>query len=263
MDLFNSHQLTTLLLAFFSGFLPTMVWLYFWLRETRDNPEPPIMVAVAFIGGSIGVFISLFLEKFAFSDITKIIVSSSFLQPIKIFFDNIATLKNIAFDRLLLVTVYAPVIEETTKFVIAYFLVLRSKEDNRPIDPIIYMIATALGFSAIENTLFLINPFSNHDVTLSIFTGNMRFVGATLLHTICSATIAMFIGFNFFDSWIKKTFFIFIGVLSAIVIHGVFNYFMVGDSQSSIIALELIWVSVIIILLAFEKIKKIRQEKIC
>jgi len=126
----------------------------------------------------------------------------------------------------------------------------------------IYLITTALGFAAVENMLFLINPFENKDIVLTIFTGNMRFVGATLLHTISSATIAMFISFNFFKHKLEKIIFTIIGIISAIFIHGVFNMLMIGDQSNSIIALELIWITVIIILFAFEKIKKIRRENI-
>ncbi len=37
----------------------------------------------------------------------------------------------------------------------AFILVLRSQDDDEPIDPSIYMITTALGFAAVENVLFL------------------------------------------------------------------------------------------------------------
>jgi RsiW-degrading membrane proteinase PrsW (M82 family) len=124
------------------------------------------------------------------------------------------------------------------------------------------MITTALGFAAVENMLFLINPFENKDFILTILTGNMRFIGATLLHTVSSATIAMFISFHFFDSKTKRFFFIILGIASAVIIHSTFNLLMIGNQNASTLALELIWIAVIIVLLAFEKIKKIRREKI-
>jgi hypothetical protein len=110
--------------------------------------------------------------------------------------------------------------------------------------------------------LFLISPFESHDLISTVFTGNMRFIGATLLHTISSATIGLFISFNFFDSKIKKIFFTILGIICAIIIHGAFNFLMIGSQTDSTMALELIWIIVIIILLAFEKIKKIRKEEI-
>ncbi len=51
-------------------------------------------------------------------------------------------------------------IEEITKFLAAYVTVLRRAEDDEPIDPVIYMVTTALGFAAAENTLFLLSPLA-------------------------------------------------------------------------------------------------------
>lgn len=244
--------------AFISGVIPALIWLFFWTHEDRKNPEPKSMLALAFIGGIIAVFISLFLEKYIYGLGLKGLIASSIFAKIIPWFEAVSAQAKISIDKILLVVVFAPAIEEIAKFVMAYILVLRSDEDDEPLDPMIYMIATALGFAAIENMLFLINPFENRDFVLSIFTGNMRFIGATLLHTISSAVIAMFISFHFFDSKIKKLFFVIIGITCSIVIHGVFNLLMVGNQSTSTLALELIWITVIIILLAFEKIKKIR-----
>ena len=265
----DSSILTPIFFAFISGVIPTLIWLYFWTREDRENPEPKSMIALAFIGGMIAVFISLFLEKYLFGLGLKNLITSSFLSNTLPWFEQIAQTYKLSHPltanplaNVLLVVVFAPFIEEISKFIMAYILVLRSKDDDEPLDPMIYMITTALGFAAVENMLFLINPFVDHNFILTIFTGNMRFVGATLLHTISSASVAIFISFHFFDSKMKKFFFTIFGIMFAIIIHGTFNFLMIGDQSASTLALELIWITVIIILLAFEKIKKIRLEKI-
>ena len=89
----------------------------------------------------------------------------------------------------------------------------------------------------------------------------MRFIGATLLHTISSATIAMFISFHFFDGKVKKFFFVILGIICSVIIHGTFNFFMIGNQETSMIALELIWIIVIIMLLVFERIKRLDNKK--
>ena len=256
------HTLSCIIFAFISGVIPTLIWLWFWTRQDKKNPEPKSMIALAFIGGMVAVFISLFLEKYFYGLGLKNLFSNSIFEPILPAIENIAKQANVGIDKILLVVIFAPIIEELSKFLMAYILVLRSKTNDEPIDPMIYMITTALGFAAIENMLFLINPFENRDILLTIFTGNMRFVGATLLHTISSATIAMFMSFTFFKHKAEKFVFTIVGIISAIFIHGVFNMLMVGDQSNSIIALQLIWITVIIILFAFEKIKKIKRENI-
>jgi RsiW-degrading membrane proteinase PrsW (M82 family) len=258
----DSQTLISILFAFLSGVIPALIWLFFWNQEDKKNPEPKSMIALAFIGGMVAVFISLFAEKYLYGIGLENLFSHGFLSKILPWFLNIAKQQNVPIDKVLLVMIFAPFIEEISKYLMAYILVLRSKYDDEPIDPMIYMIATALGFAAIENMLFLISPFESHDLISTVFTGNMRFIGATLLHTISSATIGLFISFNFFDSKIKKIFFTILGIICAIIIHGAFNFLMIGSQTDSTMALELIWIIVIIILLAFEKIKKIRKEEI-
>jgi RsiW-degrading membrane proteinase PrsW (M82 family) len=247
--------------AFLGGVIPAIVWLLFWNKEKKDNPEPKRAIILTFLGGMIAVFASLILEKICYSINPDTIFHGVFFQAILTWFKNIATQSNNPLNKILLVIIFAPIIEEILKFITAYILVLRGKDDRDPIDPMIYMITTALGFAAIENMLFLIDPISHGDLITSVLTGNIRFIGAMLLHTVSSATIGIFISFNFFDTWLEKAFWTIVGVISAILIHAFFNFFMVVNSDYFVV-LEVIWIVVIIILLAFEKIKRVRLEKI-
>ena len=259
---FDAHFWITILFAFISSMIPALIWLYFWTREDCENPEPKNMLALAFAGGMVAVFLSLFLEKYFFDLGLNNIIESSIFSKIIPWFNNLAEQASLPLDKVLLVVIFAPIIEEIIKFLMAYILVLRSKDDDEPVDPMIYMITTALGFTAVENMLFLITPLINNNFIMSIYTGNLRFIGATLLHIISSATVAVFLSFHFFDSKLKKIFFVATGIIFSIVMHGIFNFLMVGDQKSSTMALELIWIIVIILLLAFEKIKKIRLGQI-
>jgi RsiW-degrading membrane proteinase PrsW (M82 family) len=83
-----------------------------------------------------------------------------------------------------------------------------------------------------------------------------------LLHTVSSATIGLFIGFNFFDKPYEKYFWTVIGLVAAIIIHSVFNFFMMSSGTNSLVVLEVIWIAVIMVLFILEKIKRIRLEKI-
>jgi RsiW-degrading membrane proteinase PrsW (M82 family) len=50
------------------------------------------------------------------------------------------------------------------------------------------MIISALGFAAIEN-IFLLTPLFDKDFTATLHIAFSRFLGATLLHVLASATI--------------------------------------------------------------------------
>ena len=53
----------TLFLALTGGFLPAIVWLWFWLGEDEKRPEPTGYILQAFLVGGLTVLIAFFLER--------------------------------------------------------------------------------------------------------------------------------------------------------------------------------------------------------
>ena len=255
----NINYFNILFFGLLGGFIPALVWLFFWLREDKKNPEPKRMILLAFIGGLLAVAISLYIEKLAYEINLKHLFSFEAYKNFMSWLQDYARSGDIAFEKLALVSIFAPVIEEVFKYLFAWLLVLRSRYDDEPIDPAIYMITVALGFAALENVIFLLDPLIKHEVVNSVMTGNMRFIGATILHTISSATIGMFIAFNFYDSRFKKFLWTLTGLVCAIITHSVFNFFMVSRSSStSFMTYSVIWLFAIVLLFMFEKIKTVK-----
>ena len=56
--------------------------------------------------------------------------------------------------------------------------------------------AVTLGFAAAENMLFLITPISGGNILASFFTGDVRFIGSTILHVVASAAIGFALAFS-------------------------------------------------------------------
>ncbi|MBV9159466.1 MAG: PrsW family intramembrane metalloprotease, partial [Candidatus Kaiserbacteria bacterium] len=171
--------LESILAAAAGGILPALAWLWFWRREDSKNPEPRRLIALAFLAGMVTVAIVIPVEKFV----------ASYISPLNVPFF-------ISGGATTLVFISWSAIEEIFKFLAARFTVLRRREDDEPIDPVIYMVTVALGFAAAENTLFLLSPLSGDTALQTVMTGNLRFVGATLLHVLSSAAIGVFLGIS-------------------------------------------------------------------
>ena len=54
----------TIILAIVAGVIPALLWLWFWLREDREHPEPKGLLLITFFLGVIAVLFVLPIEKF-------------------------------------------------------------------------------------------------------------------------------------------------------------------------------------------------------
>lgn len=222
-----------LVLAFLGGIIPSLLWLWFWLKE-EENPEPKGLLTIVFILGMISVILVLPVEKFIqthiSSNVTQIVLWAS--------------------------------VEETFKYLVVLAVLYRTSYASRPVDWPIYMITAALGFAALENALFLIKPFSINEGAVALLTGQLRFLGSTLLHTVSSGTIGIAIGISFFMNEIKREWCLLIGFLIAIALHSAFNFFIIKNNGSDFLKVfAFLWVVTIIIMLLFEKVRRMSESQ--
>ena len=214
-------------IAFLGGLIPALFWLWFWLREDKERPEPYLLIALSFIGGMMVVPLALPLQKLAMDIYTG--------------------------DNLIFAWV---IIEEVLKYAAALVVILWNKAVDEPIDIIIYMITLALGFAALENALFIFKPLTSGDTLMALTNGQLRFLGSTLLHVLASGTVGTFLALAFYKSNHLKMAFGMIGLFIAIVLHALFNFFIMDSSGEAILGVFLfVWMGIIVLLLIFEKVK--------
>ncbi len=226
----------TFIYALLGGILPALLWLAFWLREDYRHPEPRGLILRTFLFGMMSVALVLPFQKI----VDSLIPGTTFMA--------------------ILLWV---VLEELFKFGAAYIGGLRSVEDNEPIDPIIYMITAALGFVALENTLFLFGSIAGENVAGSVITGNLRFIGASLLHVVSSGIVGVSLAFSFYKPMREHVLLTIAALTTAIVLHTGFNLSIVHWGNSgAMLAFGLVWIGVVLLLLAFEKTKTIKDETI-
>ena len=223
----------TIFFALSGGILPALLWLWFWLQEDRLHPEPRGMIIRTFVAGMVAVPLVLPLEQFV--------------------------QKHYSFNLMLVIVLWASA-EEIFKWAAAGLAAFDTKEYDEPIDAVVYMLTAALGFAAMENVFFLITSISNTNVVESLVTGNLRFIGATLLHVLSSGVVGLFIGLSFCKRWLIKKVYLIFGIALAILLHTLFNIYIIRSGGTNIfIVFCFVWVAVLLLIAGFQKVKSIKE----
>jgi protease PrsW len=210
------------------------LWLWFWLKEDRRRPEPRRLLILSFFGGALAVILVLPFQALA----------HKFIAP-----------------GVLLLFIWAG-LEELIKLLVAFLIDFRKRSYDEPVDAMVYLLTVALGFSAFENILFLLKSYGEGGLEAGLTTASMRFLGATLLHVFSSSVLGGLLAMSFCKSRRQKWAYTLLGLISATVLHTMFNFFIINQGISSdngnVLGVFLaLWVGVLGLLLFFEKVKSI------
>ncbi len=231
----ESASFQAIIYAVIAGILPPLIWLYVLLREDKRCPEPRALIFMAFIVGMLAVPIVIPFESYASTHLP---------------------------DGLPVIVSWA-IIEELIKYGIAAVLILWHRAVDESIDLVIYMVTVALGFAALENTFFLITPFAHGDYSNGLITDNLRFVGSTLLHVVASSAIGFALAFSYKRSRPIRILAASAGVILAIALHTLFNFFIITKNGSqTIIAFFVVWTGVVVFFAMFDVLKYFRYRNL-
>ena len=227
------------LIPIIAGFLPALFWLWFWLHEDRENPEPRFAILGVFLAGIVCTAIALPLQ-----------------QRIP------GWLEGTASNPTFLILIFWAAAEEVAKYIAAAYVALTSAYFDEPVDAMIYMLTAALGFVALENSLFLFQAFQNGGALKVYLTVNNRFLGATLVHVVSSVITGGALALCFYKKPALRTLYTVIGLITASVLHASFNFFILRETTGDTFwVLLILWLSVIFLFLFFEKIKHLTKNR--
>lgn len=221
-----------LVISLILGFLPGFAWLIFYLKEEETHAEPKRMIAFTFIAGMAFGFFTVIIEQ-GFNKTTGWAGVSEF---------SLVSLIGLA------------LIEELMKFSAAHFAINKTPIVNDPLDVMIYMVVAALGFATLENIGAVSNiitaPASLIPALLE--TASLRFVGATLLHSLTSGII----GYHWALGITRKQVphYLISGFGIAAALHATFNYLILNYGSTAYTVLFLMMIG-FFVLNDFEKLK--------
>jgi len=234
----ESITLPVLFYATVAGFVPAFVWLYFWTEEDC-HPEPPSLLVSAFVSGMLAIPVAL-LAQMGWQIIMKAILQDESVTSVSVLVGFAA-------------------IEELSKYLLVMLVIFWRKDYDEPVDAMIYLIAASLGFAAFENVLYLLPEFAKN-FELGLLTGNLRFLGATLLHALSSGVVGFFVAHHFCSRGISRLWGVFNGVCAATLLHTAFNILILSTNGASLTPIVvLMTLSGLFLILAFDHIERVHQ----
>lgn len=243
---------TVIVFSIVVGLIPSFAWLIFYLQEDIKHPEPKRMILFAFLLGCLITY--------------GAVQAQSFFHRTTDFF-------SIDFDRLD-IDVISPLrlfayfltfggIEELFKFLAIFLFMHKLKAFDEPIHAMIYMITAALGFAAVENIASLYDASQGSLLNIAILESlALRFVGATLLHTLASGLVgyywsqAFVRGANKFSLIHERELHpILKGLVIATVLHAIFNYLIIRTGPATLAIAFVVFIA-FFLLNDFERLKR-------
>lgn len=208
------------------GIAPSLIWLMFYLHKDA-HPEPKRTILLVFLGGAFMGPVAVLVQFSAMMLLTPYAQWSHFFETLgdnrSLFFAN--------------VVLFAPLSEELLKYLVVKWQVLKNPDFDEPLDAMIYLVVSALGFAATEN---LLNIFLMPDSTLQLALSQamVRFLSATLLHTLTSGILGYFIARSLFN-FKNRNYLFASGFLLAVALHSFYNYLAWLFNTEKIVALAI------------------------
>lgn len=206
-----------------AGIMPSILWLWFYLRQDK-HPEPKLEILSVFLMGAFITAPAMFAELFLTYDCSGAGAGCSpglfyqlGLQPwMALVISNII---GIAF------------IEEIAKYAVVWLKEQAAGNNSQldePVDFVIYMVVAALGFAAAENLLFLLKY---NDLQAVFGASLVRSITAILVHTLCSGILGYYMAMTFCHRD-KKIRYLIGGIAMASLLHGLYDLSIIGSGDN-------------------------------
>ncbi|NLK09234.1 MAG: PrsW family intramembrane metalloprotease [Firmicutes bacterium] len=182
--------------------IPALGWAWFFREQDAYEKEPLRLILLCFALGMLAVLPAILLE-----------------DPFRISMDQ-GSVK----IRLLLAFLVVGLGEEGLKLLAAYIAVYRREDFSEIVDGMVYSMAAALGFAAVENLLYTI--------TFGIQIAPARALISSLAHGAFSGLAGYHLGLAKFRSK-NPTYQVFVGLFSAAFLHGLYNSLLTFELVST------------------------------
>lgn len=215
-------------IAIIASFLPSLLWLAYWLR--RDiHPEPKVMVLRVFFYGML-VAIPILIIEVVYTCL------AGFRCPLSAS-EDAGTLQALYINPFLANPVFFVVffvginafIEEYFKYLAARWGAFKRLEFDEPVDAMVYLIIAALGFATVENIFGSLGALGEKGIQGVFGLLVFRSGSAVLLHALSSGVIGFIIGLSMVKAkainyLLPRRFWVLMALLVGTLLHALYNY---------------------------------------
>lgn len=211
-------------------FIP--IWIWFELIIKSDpHPEPRLLIYFSILLGFLATILSYYSEIFIYNKIGD-------FTPLYFFYSALA--------------------EEFLKFLVIFLFIFPTKYFDEPIDAMIYMGFSAIGFSILETFANLCRVIATNSylplspylmlVAISI----LRFLGANFLHILASAII----GFGYAISLrIRRIYPFILSFLASVFLHFIYNLFIIKE-DINLYVFPILWAVFFLVIIQITILRK-------
>jgi len=178
---------------------PPIALAYYVYNKDIHEKEPIGLVVKSFAFGALSIIPVLIIE---------VMVSTRFENNIFLY-----------------ALIGVALVEEGIKFLFLKRFFFSNPEFNEPFDGIVYAVMVSLGFATIENIFYV---FGSYEEGVSV--GIMRMFTAVPLHAACGVIMGYFVGLAKFKFADQQRGLLFIGLSLAVIVHGIYDYFIFAEN---------------------------------
>lgn len=205
-----------LLLSILPGFL---IISYIYWRDRHDR-EPVFYLTVCFVFGMMSTYPAIKMEEFGMRDLG---IYNAINDPLMTFTFTFAV---VAFS------------EEFVKYIFLRYYIFSKEYFDEPMDGIVYSVMISMGFATLENILYIVIRADNIEVAFQI--GLLRMITAVPAHATFAILMGYFVGLAKFSE-ARGNLYLVIGLVSAILLHGTYDFFIFMQMKEFLVWFTLIF----------------------
>lgn len=224
----TSNTIGQIVVEVLLSILPGIAIAFFVYRRDRYEREPHALLAWCFFLGMLSIFPPVGIE----------------LLSVKLGFDKSASVFHVFINAFFIVALS----EELSKFAVLRYFALPKADFNEPFDGITYSVMIAMGFATIENLLYVFDTHLADPVNVAL----RRMFTAVPAHAANAVLMGYFMGLAKFAR--DRHALMFTALMSAVVAHGLYDFFIFLD-RPGLIAFGAIAVLSVAVALSLKAIK--------